>query len=151
MKNNGEEITKILNDFLAAVGSECKVELGPDFAYWYADSVITYSVVNCKKNSDDFLANAKRIFPTINADIFLWSFLHEVGHDFTYDDLTDEEYNISMMMKDTGDYYNAPDELAATEWAGNYMLENSAVVAALWRNLQPAIMKFYKDNGVTAE
>ena len=45
-------------------------------------------------------------------------------------------------------YFTAPDEYAATDWAGHYMIEHRREVAELWEKLIPAIRNFYIVNNV---
>lgn len=152
-----DKIEQVLNAFLEPF--ECSVKLDTDFCYLYEDSVIGYALVTSEKNNNAFLANAKKLFPTITADIFLWSFLHELGHHETIEEITDKETEISMYVKNHLDdypeaernniYFNLPDENAATTWAGEYMLDHTAEVAKLWKTLQPLLKNFYVLNNIT--
>ena len=41
------------------------------------------------------------------------------------------------------EYFNMPDEVAATNWAIDYIRNNTEKVAEFWNELQPAIMRCY--------
>ena len=153
MKLKGlEPIEKILNDFLEPF--DCIAKMGLDFAYNFITEEITYSLVEIGAASEAFLLDAESRFPQVHAPLFIWSFLHELGHRITDDDLESEEIFESEMIKaheakeNELFYFIAPDEYAATEWAGNYMIEHEREVAELWRELAPAIRNFYIVNNV---
>lgn len=155
---NVSNINSILNDFLTPF--ECSADISTDFEYLYAESKIHYALVVSEKSNRLFLNDVERRFPTIHADIFLWSFLHELGHHMTMDDMEDEEVAESENIKNYLDtvnltdkekynlYFNAPDEKLATEWAADYMLAHSEEINNLWVALKAAIADFYVSNGV---
>lgn len=140
------EITGILNDFLKPF--DCTAEFGKDFAYYSESNTITYSLLVLDSNEKTFSNFVKALFPEITADIFLWSFLHEIGHNMTKDVFDDEEwakYRIdARTCSNDYQYYNLPIEKAATVWAGEYMLTHTEEVAILWNKLSSTIANFYK-------
>ena len=160
-----DKIEEILNRFLQEW--ECTVRLESDFAYYYYSNTIAYSF--CCSNVGDMLFSEviNRLCPEIHCDIFLWSFLHELGHHETYDDLEDSDVLFSLDEKEriqkeqegitdvkqrmdiARQYYVLPDELAATQWAVDYMRAHTAEMQALWEEeLKPAIINFYELNKV---
>ena len=148
------EINNILNDFLEEF--DCTADVAEDFEYLYAESLIHYSFVISEKGEKEFIESVNRHNPIVNCDTFLWSLLHELGHHETIDDLSDNEYADSQIMKDfvefgivpTDIYYYCPDEVAATAWAVQYANSHIDLLQDLWNRLQPAIMNFYKINNV---
>ena len=145
------QLDKILDKFLEEF--ECTAELGPDFCCYTASNRIVYSLVVPERNSQTFMARVNRLYPDIHADEFLWSFLHEVGHIETIDDLDDDELYFSETQKKNENitnevYYELPDEFAATEWAANYMRAHADKVAAFWKEAQQAILDIYSLNGI---
>ena len=148
------EVTEIINQFLEPF--ECTAELSTDFEYFYLDNVIGYTFFNIQQDSKDFSASVERLHPNLNCDIFLWSLLHELGHCETMDDLTDEEYAESKLIKDQIGksemdklaYYDCPDEKYATEWAVEYANTHVNELRNFWNRLQPAILNVYKLNSV---
>ena len=144
--NNLDKITNILNDFLKPF--DCVAEPGTDFAYYPATSTIYFAFVVNDKFAESFLTFAKSLH-NVKADIFLWSFMHELGHHETEDEFDDEEeemyrFRLSQKMTDE-EYYNLPQEYAATDWAGAYMRTHEEEVSKLWETLTPAIKDFYKE------
>ena len=142
-----QKITNILNDFLAPF--DCNAEAGSDFAYYMASNMITYSFTVSYEHEETFMHFTHELFPDINADIFLWSFLHELGHHETENDFEDEEWdeylNICNIIEDDYEYYHLPIEYAATYWAGKYITNHESEIKALWDQLVPAFQNFYKE------
>lgn len=139
-------ITDTLNDYLKPFG--LKSEMDYDFAYYWQDDLVTYSLLDLPECSDLFLLDAESRFPLIHAPFFIWAIHHEIGHSKTYDDLTDEEiaesYNIKKKCYDENNkmlYYTAPDEYAATEWAGNYIMNHAEAISKLWNVISDVIIK----------
>ena len=140
------KLDNILNNFLAPF--ECSAMLGEDFAYWISDNTITYALLISDQHEDTFLKFVKELFPEIHADIFLWSLLHELGHNETNDDFDDkdhQEYRNFINRQDITDeeYYSCPIELAATLWAGEYIQNHIDEIARLWEQIAAAIQEIY--------
>ena len=51
-------------------------------------------------------------------------------------------------MEELAEDFNLSVERAATEWALNYMATHSDEIAEFWSELQPAILRFYRKNGL---
>lgn len=149
-----KRISRIINEFLKPF--ECTARMGTDFCYLYHKNLIFYSIVWMNNGAEDFLNSVLRLEPEIEADIFLWSLLHEVGHHETYDEISDEENDYCDDTKkkiEEGElpnelYYDMIDERLATEWAVEYANTHKEELKAFWEKLQPAIMDFYKLNKV---
>ena len=141
-----DEINNILNDFLKPF--DCTAVFDKDFAYYSDLNTITYSLIVLDSCSKTFSCFTKALFPEINADIFLWSFLHELGHNMTEDDFDEDEWNQyrkdAVSCSNDYQYYNLPIEKAATAWAGEYMLTHTEEVAILWNKLSSTIAEFYE-------
>ena len=139
------KINSILNNFLEPF--DCEAEPDSDFAYYGAHNLITYSLTVVDSCSDSFLLFAKKLFPNIHADIFLWSFLHELGHHETEDDFDEEDWKNyrydAVRTTSNEEYYNLPIEYAATVWAGEYIESHEKEIASLWKELQSAIKETY--------
>ena len=137
MEKQLNKITNILNTYLEKF--DCVIS---------SSNTIHYALVTAETHKDSFLKFVNTLFPEINADIFLWSFFHEIGHHETEDDFTEEEEEEYRIIASSNisneEYYNLPMEYAATDWAGEYMKEHSAEVAQLWNKLAPVIRETYK-------
>lgn len=139
-----DKITNILNTFLKPF--DCTAFAGTDFRYYPQNNIIEFALVVNDPFAKSFMNFAESLNP-VHADIFLWSFFHELGHAETeneFDDDDDTEYLKSITSAKTDiEYYNIPQEYAATDWAGKFMIEHGAEVAQLWKELAPAIATFY--------
>lgn len=162
-----EKIDNILNDFLKEF--ECEASLDTDFAYYHNKNLITYSLV-CGNAFDELFSNVINLLcPYVRCDLFIWSLLHEVGHNQTLDDISDEDYrycqdekeriqnelshvtraeNEKLYNRIANEYFFLPDEIAATMWAVDYVTKNTTKIKTLWQKLQVAIMEFYRVNNV---
>ena len=132
---------------------DCDVRLDTDFYCIPVSNRIGYTLIVPKANSVTFMDRVQRLYPDINADEFLWSFLHEIGHIETYEDMTEKEIREVMRAKDCEDitdeeYYELLDEYLATEWAANYMRENQEEIAKFWKKVRKNIMYIYRANGL---
>ncbi len=148
MKNvitEAEPITKVLNDFLAPF--ECEAKLGTDFAYYTDDSSITYSLFVPDESGKAFQKYVEKLFPDIHADLFLWSFLHELGHHETEDEFEDDEWEdymrLTSMEISNEVYFDLDIEYAATVWAGEYIQSHIEEVTKLGEDLVAAMKTFF--------
>lgn len=110
MKKLVEVLNTIANEF------ECDVEVGNEFAYYYAESLI---VVDPTDNDDTFLAFARANGLDTRVGSFVISFFHELGHNETIDDV-EEEFEGDKDTLTTEEYFNLEEEWLATEWAIDY-------------------------------
>lgn len=171
-------LTDILNEFLREGGWEVTAEPGTDFCYWDASNRIEYALCITDWAGERFTKYIHMIAPDIKCDIFLISFLHELGHHETLDEISDEDMRFSMDTKETISqvlnqekadvafalapvdgkikeamydlYFSLPDESAATLWAIDYIRNNAEKVAKFWERVQAAIMMIYELNEVEA-
>lgn len=149
-----DKLTNTLDKFLEEF--ECTSIVDTDFYCLNASNIIAVALVVAEKHSSTFMSRVKKLYPDIHADEFLWSFLHEVGHIETLDLLDDDEIIYSELQKKNENitdevYYELPDEFAATDWAANYMRNNTEKVAKFWSEVQSAIMNIYQINNVAQE
>lgn len=156
------KITSILDEFLTEY--ECTSTLTSDFCYFSDSNIIGYSFLVEEVNDALFMNVINSLSPIVSCDIFLWSFLHELGHHQTIEDFSIKELKkyyktkaklskrLSKAKTDLQklelkkQYFVLPDEYAATAWAVNFVNANLNKVQALWTKLQPEILEFYKKN-----
>lgn len=156
-----DKINNVLNDFLKPFG--CVASMADEFCYWTNRHIIDYTLVVSEEFDNLFKGFVEDVFtPSVSMDIFMWSFLHELGHHMTDIFLTEEEQEISMGSKaylesddcnwDYAERFNTyaclPDEYTATQWAVNYVEENLDKVKELWDNFRFAVLEFYKINNI---
>lgn len=142
------EITKILDNYLMENEFELSTRCELDFAYYYAESVVAYSLVTTERTDRLFMEFAKANGLTYDCGIFLLSFFHEVGHDQTIDEVTPNMEKKCSQVKsklhedneeDCLKYFDVYDEKLATLWAIDYLNSNREKIAELAEKLQKAI------------
>jgi len=153
-----DKLEKCVSDFVKPFGLTAKLDT--DFAYYYEKDLITFSIFDIIAN-DLFLIDAESRFPNlIGVPSFIWCTMHEVGHQETWDDLTDEELEESTEIKKNIDtdstsskmtYFTCPDEYAATEWAGNYIESHREEIDEFWKSFLKALVEFYTVNHITED
>ena len=148
-----EKLNATLNAF--AEKFDCTVAPDTDFFCYLGQNKVTYALVVAEKNTNAFMRRVRHLYPDVKADVFLWSFLHEIGHIETCDDLDDDEWKNVIAIKEREltheEYFELPDEYAATEWAANYMRQHEKEIAQFWCSVQQNIMDIYLQNGLVLE
>jgi len=148
---NTTMIDDVLNKFLADNDFECTAEMGTDFAFYWMNDLITYSLVVSERMDNLFLNFAKENGLKVDCGIFILSFFHELGHYETIDELTDAEERCCERVKakldsnknaDCYKYFSLVDEWLATSWAIDYINEHIEQVKELAINVQEAINAF---------
>ena len=71
---------------------------------------------------------------------FITSFLHELGHAQTVCFFTDEDIEFSRSILSTMEYFESPLEIAATNWAIDFMINNTDKVELLNALIQPILI-----------
>ena len=151
---NTKQINEVLNKFLADNDFDCTAEMANDFAYYWKEEIITYSLVVSERMDNLFLDFARKNGLKINCGIFLLSFFHELGHHLTIDDLEEEEEEECEAIKealtdsdaDCYKYFSLLDEWLATSWAIDYINNNIELIKQLAINIQEAIHAFMNTN-----
>ena len=91
---------------------------------------------------------------------WLLSFFHEVGHEMTMDNFSDEELEEDRNQRnaiaaeedpDYFTYFNLPVEKAATEWGVNFIIQNQDLVTDLLYDVMEQIALFYGANDIEYE
>lgn len=159
------KLNKSINKFLKKEFG-LKATMSTSFAYLEGTNKIHYSLIAEPGSSECFIAYFRSLAPDIKCSCFLASLMHEVGHYFTIDWLTDNEYDycedtkcilnalydeatdVAERVKINHQYFELPIEAYATEWAIAYLRSKPDVVESYWSNIQKAITDFYKVNGI---
>jgi hypothetical protein len=150
------KIEKIINEFLKQF--ECYCELSNRFAYDDGLNLINYTLFEVQDGTaEEFLdAINKYHHPKVQADIFLWCLLHEIGHHETlclFNEKEFDEYLEFVTDAEQGKHTNAeycicPIEWSATDWAVEYANNHFEELSIFWDKLRGAILEFYRDNGL---
>lgn len=161
-----KRVNRIINEYLKRFG--ITASLGLDFGAYIEDRHVEYAILVADPADKFFVPFVASLAPNLKADIFLTSLFHEVGHIYTQYDLSkadwdfgwDEKEDINKKIQECpeGDtqtvleqnfrYFNLPEEIAATKWAIRYMENYAEDVAEFWAELQPAILRFFRKNGL---
>ena len=153
-----DRLNKVVNDFTAQFG--VTAELGPEFQAFCDNNHINFAINYDEEDGQYFLADVEKRYPEIEADIFIWCLLHEIGHCRTEHLWSAEEAEYFEYQKEQlacnieddqlrNDWYHAvPDEFFATKWAGDYMMEHIEEVAKFYYDFEEALNMFYAENCV---
>ena len=157
-----KRINRIINNYLRKFG--LKGILDTDYCAYLEDKTVGYALMVTDASDKYFIPFCESIDKEVKADTFILSIFHEIGHFMTWDNFTDREIENGFLAKDLIDaainateddeviarenynYFNLPEERAATEWGLNYIKTHAAEVGKFWAILKPAIMQFYKKN-----
>ena len=156
------KLEKKVNKFLAPFG--VKSVLGDEFAYYCVSELVQFSIEQVEKNDAEYIKFIKNEFNYDVPSMFLFSFLHEVGHHMTMDDFEEEElendemqkFEISEHINEENyseyslKYFHCPTEIVANEWAVEYFKNHEAEIMRKGKEMLKAFQHFYKVNGVTA-
>ena len=153
-------LDNILNEFLE--NFQTSASIGPEFCYWTNTEKIEYSLVVTDVADEEFKNFTQTLVPEVKCDIFLLSLFHELGHHMTIDNWSDEEgktfvslkrkidYDYAHNTRDKkeilNEYFNIPDEKAATLWGLQYIKSHAKEISALWERIHAAIMLIYELN-----
>lgn len=156
-----KKIDKIINDFTKKnFGVTARFD---DEFEAFCDNgrkLIGYTFLATENGEGQFIEDAIRRYPNLNADIFLWALMHEIGHCMTEPMWTPEEREYFYYQKDMiaeceveedgmhAWYHACPDEFFATKWAGEYMTNHPRKMKNFWTKLQAELIKFYVKNGL---
>ncbi len=156
-----EKVEKIINNFTAQFGVTAMFDT--EFEAFCDEKKVGYTLIGTSESNGNFIEDAVKRYPEVNADIFLWALMHEIGHCLTDYQWTEAEKEYFWMQKDAisesevdweymNTWYHAiPDEFAATQWAGEFMRNHPKKMARFWKKLQKALMDMYNENGLLGE
>ena len=144
------EITNILDTWLKDNSFDLTTRFEADFGYYHNENVVAFGLLTTV-NNDEFFGEYVEYMGGSALYSFVNSFLHEVGHHMTYDDITDEEYEYGQKVKafladkkeldkyDYITYFNLPIEKVATEWGIKYFRNNPQSVFELNRKIKEVV------------
>lgn len=146
-------LTKCLDKFLAKW--DLTSQFGTDFAYLYYKRIVVWTLAVTQQNDIDFQNFFESLGCNVKCDVFLYSLLHEIGHSQTLDDINEEDYAYALDRKaeplTNAEYFRLPDEIAATQWAVDFLNEHTEEVREFWEEFVPLVMKFYEINNIEVE
>lgn len=148
IRHDFRKATKELNKFARLFAPKVKCRLDGEFAAEKGKR-INYSIVLSQKETKWFCEDFVRRYPAAKGlDAFTLSFLHELGHIVTWDDMIDDSKERATLFTAASDYesnikyFNLYNERLATDWAGTFITENPTYVrdfeAHILRKLEKA-------------
>ena len=156
-----KKIDKIINNFtMKNFGVTARFDTEFEAFCDEGRKLIGYTLITTEGGEGQFIEDATRRYPEINADIFLWALMHEIGHCMTEDMWTPEEREYFYYQKDmiyemeveeegmNAWYHACPDEFFATKWAGDYMRNHPKKMKKFWNELQVAMLQMYEKNNL---
>lgn len=154
MKKN--TLTKLVEKF---IDKDCDVQMGDHFAYIPAEETILITLHEDNKNNDEWKIFLKKNFnfDLTRENLLTMSILHELGHHYTVDLFSDEEWCLQATEECLGDltgtercqaYYNLPIEKIATNWAVEVYNTNSEAMRAWNHRLFCAVRHYEKRHHV---
>ena len=151
-------ISERIADFFEDCNCEdVSIEYADQFYYDYDNDVIGYTY-NADDSDRDFVTFFERELNGLSLNCFLYSLFHEYGHKMTIDDFTTdkrEKYHstVSALTSSNLDdaavnesYFNLDIELAATNWARNFIKKHYNKIA-IWYNTMifPLLLKVLEE------
>ena len=153
-----EQISKYLTDWLMAHDFDAVAELGTDWQVDLSSNTIYWTVAVPNDLDEYFINVCKTCQPDIiNADTFLLSFFHELGHIETEDYWTDKEWQAHHKWVENPDdhcaeeYFWQPVEIEATKWGCEYIVNHQEEIADFVKGYVPLVADFYRLNEVELE
>lgn len=110
-----------LNELLNTIVEEfeCEAVESNEFAYYYAENKICYTLESNEEVDSVFLALVRANGLDERVGAFVISFFHELGHNETIDEI-EEEFEGDKDSLSLEEYFNLEEEWIATEWAIDY-------------------------------
>jgi hypothetical protein len=142
------------------------MELCDTYQYTLTDDTVGFCLLVDRMEDSLFNEFIEERFGYKVKNTFMISVLHEIGHhmtlediyvsDFVYDFCHKEKERIETAMETATkkkdikrlewEYFNLPDEIAATAWAVDYAQTHKKKLDKIWGKVQKALVDFYKKN-----
>ena len=147
--NIKEEIDNLIDEcklacnlWLEEYGFSSRVDSNGYWGYCPADDTIEIQIY---EESEDVAAWNDFLYDHLHCisfyDIFITSFLHELGHAHTLEFFDEHDWEVARSALTPRDYFETPIEIAATHWAIDFMDNQKEEVDMLAELLRPAIEK----------
>ena len=162
-----EKLNKVFEQFFADLGyDEIECKISTEFAYYHANNLITYSLLEMPLLDIGFRNYLKKTYPCMpECSMMVFSLLHELGHHLTMDNINKKKwlkckkakkivekrkcYTNHDVIQKQFDYCKLFDEAQATKKAVYILIENYDYIIdfeEIWYN---AVMNFYAENNIT--
>lgn len=154
--NYVEMLDNKLTEFAQNFGIE-SASLGKEFCYSPASETITYTIY-LQDNDDEFISLVDEKYNTdIQPWFFIFCFLHEIGHHETWDELTQEDLDNDLLLRNAIGFFenqglayiNLKAEHLATSWALDFISNNQEPLWDFQSECWEIMQKIYKEEGLT--
>ncbi len=155
-----EKVEKIVSGFAGQFGVTARFDTEFEAFCDNGRRIVGYTFLINEGGCGHFVEDAIKRYPDVEADLFLWALMHEIGHCMTESMWTPEEREYFYYQKDmiadsevevehmNAWYHACPDEFMATKWAGDFMRNHPKQMKKFWKKFKKALMYFYKENGL---
>lgn len=159
-----EKLNDVFNQFFVELGyPEIDVEFTNEFAYYYGQDIIAYTLLSMPDTDAGFINYLKKTYPSMpECSMFIFSFLHELGHHVTLPKLygtkkwrqCKKRKSINARMKDSTseqmmtkqeNYCKLFDEAIATKKAVDILCENYDYIVEFETTCANALKEFYSN------
>lgn len=139
-----KKINNVINTFIkTSINEEYQAFMGSNFCAHLDDNKIEWTLLYADEDGKAFYDNFVSRFPIANKlGLFTVSVLHEIGHFETEDEIEDDT-DLRNLELTNEEYFNLFNERIATEWAGNWIMENTNLATAFDREVYNAIFEMY--------
>lgn len=158
-----KNIKKRTNNFLKNIDDDLYCYYNDEFEYDITDEKIGITILENQEVEDywrKFLANSYNL-NSVNGkyDGFLFSLMHEVGHHFTYNSLSEWHHKIADFIKTILNhlywipfinplrnylYFHLKEEKIATDWGVKYILSNQSQCDNYWHDIKNYLQELTK-------
>lgn len=128
--------SKVIKEFCKKFGIKAKPD--EDFCAYIGENKIGYNIN--QDYLDTFIDYINCMYPNIEANVWTWATLHEIGHlKAGWEDTPLTKYiskNIARMLIPTAMHHYDPCETAATHWAAMYIKKHPKKIKKFEKKLR---------------
>lgn len=137
----------VIDNFITSIEPDLLPCASNEFAYYRNTGEVVYTIYG--ENIDDFMMFLRTKCDFVDElDPFMWAVLHEIGHHFTIDNIVnDDEYDplvtafiqVVNCPETFNAYFYLPEEMAATQWAIDFVTCNPDMIQAALQSFNNAL------------
>lgn len=149
-------IISIENAIQKYIHLKVNVEMCNEFLWADDENTLFFTPLMAEKSDKlwkEWIENTFNIEFDSIAAIYYFSFLHELGHKMTLNDVTDDEYDEGTELSNGDDYiayWNCYREYIATKWAVDFCLKHQKEMENFSKTIYESLEKFYEINEITS-
>lgn len=154
LKGATDLIIAVQNAIQECIHLDVNVEICDSFLWADDENTLFFPLLMIEKSDalwKEWLEDTFEIEFSSLADIYYFSFLHELGHKMTLSDVTDDEYDEGDELSCGTDYvayWNCYREYIATKWAVDFCLAYQKEMELFSKKVFTNLEKFYEKNEI---